>query len=83
MDRDEILRACSPEFQAKVKRERDEIALRLAAQQEEQIQIARAKEQNEAFWETLLSIGAWIGVGLLMLAVVYSFIKFVKWAWYN
>jgi len=79
MDKDELLRQCSPEFQEQVKRESEVSA------KEHLLQLERARDDQ--YWTELRAKGkavlAWLLGVFVVLSMIYWAVKFIKWAWYH
>jgi hypothetical protein len=79
MDKDELLRQTSPEFQEQVKLERERAA------KERTLDLERAhREQRLAdlTGNVVMGLLYFLAAGLALL-MVYGVVKFVKWAWYS
>ncbi len=79
MDKEEILRHASPEFQAQVRLEREMAAKERTANLERAHREQRAADLTRNVVMGLLYL---LGAGVA-LAMVYSVVKLIKWAWYN
>ena len=79
MDKEEILRHASPEFQEQVRLERE------MAAKEHALALERAhKEQRAADLAGNVLMGfLYVCAAVIALLMVYGVVKFIKWAWFN